>query len=48
MQGLQVFLTLDEAIRNGFTVYDRTPTGYIVRAKTSNGWALALVTPNYN
>jgi hypothetical protein len=45
MQGLQVFFTLEDAIRNGFSVYDRTPTGYIVHAKTSNGWALALVQP---
>jgi hypothetical protein len=48
MQGLQVFLTLEDAIRNGFSVYDRTQSGYIVQAKTSNGWAFALVVPKYN
>jgi hypothetical protein len=38
-----VFHSLAEAIRAGFQVYDRTGTGYLVRTRTSGGWALALV-----
>ena len=38
-----VFYSLLEAINAGFEVYDRTPTGYLVRTKTNAGWALALV-----
>jgi hypothetical protein len=42
MQGLLVFKSLAEAIRAGFHVYDRTGDGYLVRARTANGWAFAL------
>lgn len=38
-----VFHSLVEAINAGYEVYDRTPTGYLVRIRTSAGWALALV-----
>jgi len=41
--GMLVFQTLAEARRAGFEVVDRTPTGYVVRAKTATGWVLALV-----
>lgn len=41
--GLLVFLSLAEAIRAGYQVYDRTSTGYVVRMRTPDGWALALV-----
>ena len=44
MAGLMIFKTLSDAVRNGFEIYDRTSDGYIVRARTANGWALALVT----
>lgn len=43
MQGLTVFETLAQALNAGFTVYDRTPRGYLVRSRTQAGWALAIV-----
>jgi hypothetical protein len=43
MTGLIVFRSLAEALRAGFEVYDRTPSGYVVRTRTEAGWALALV-----
>jgi hypothetical protein len=43
MQGILCFPTIEEAIRAGFTLYDRTPQGYIVRQLTPAGWALAIV-----
>jgi hypothetical protein len=44
MPGIQVFKTLADALRAGFTVYDRTADGYLVRMRTANGWAMAIVT----
>lgn len=38
-----VFTSLEEAIKAGFQVYDKTDTGYLVRTKTSAGYALAIV-----
>lgn len=43
MQGITVFRTLADAIRAGYTVYDKTPTGYLVRIRTNNVWQLAVV-----
>ena len=43
MAGLLVFKSLADALRAGFQVYDRTSEGYLVRTKTTNGWAMALV-----
>jgi hypothetical protein len=43
MAGLLVFQTLAEAIRNGFSVYDRTADGYLVRKRGDAGWMIALV-----
>jgi hypothetical protein len=43
MQGILTFPSLAEAIRAGFQVYDRTPDGYLVRTRTSSGWAAAVV-----
>jgi hypothetical protein len=40
---MTVFATLAEAKRAGFEVYERTAEGYLVRAKTTKGWVLALV-----
>jgi hypothetical protein len=45
MQGLTTFPTLAQAIHAGYHVYDRTPTGYLMRTRTASGWALALVEP---
>jgi hypothetical protein len=42
-RGIVVFPSLVEALRNGFQVYDRTADGYVVRTRTSAGWAMALV-----
>jgi hypothetical protein len=43
MQGLLDFPSLEQAIRAGFKLYDRTPWGYIMRGETPGGWALAIV-----
>lgn len=45
MQGLTVFRNLHEALNAGYYVYDRTPTGYVMRLHTAAGWALAIVEP---
>lgn len=42
-QGLLVFHSLEEALKAGWSIYDRTPTGYLVRIRTEAGWALAIV-----
>jgi len=42
-----IFKSLTDALRAGFEIYDCNDKGYIVRARTQTGWALALVlTPN--
>jgi hypothetical protein len=41
--GMLVFRSLDEAARAGFQIYDRTSTGYLVRATIGGRWQLALV-----
>ncbi len=46
MAGLMVFKSLADALRAGFQIYDRTSDGYLVRTRTDNGWAMALVTTN--
>ncbi len=43
MQGILTFASLQEAMRSGFTLYDRTAWGYVVRGVTPNGYALAIV-----
>lgn len=43
MSGLVVFHSIAEAQRAGYEVCDRTPEGYLVRTRTSRGWALAIV-----
>jgi hypothetical protein len=43
MAGIMVFSSVSEALRGGFQVYDRTSYGYLVRTRTSGGWALAVV-----
>lgn len=45
MQGLTTFPTLAKALDAGYHVYDRTPNGYLMRTRTSAGWALAIVEP---
>jgi hypothetical protein len=44
MSGLMVFKSLADALRAGFQIYDRTQDGYLVRTRTANGWAMAIVT----
>ncbi len=44
MAGLLVFKSLADALRAGFQIYDRTQDGYLVRTRTSSGWAMAIVT----
>jgi hypothetical protein len=43
MKGVVVFRSLTEAVRYGFEPYAKTDDGYLVRTRTSAGWALALV-----
>ncbi|HXP93984.1 MAG TPA: hypothetical protein VN905_10990 [Candidatus Binatia bacterium] len=43
MAGILVFRSLVDAINAGFQIFDRTRDGYLVRARTVNGWAMALV-----
>ena len=38
-----IFHSVDEALRAGYQIYDRSESGYLARTKTSRGWALALV-----
>ncbi|MGP6159123.1 MAG: hypothetical protein ACLPYS_16715 [Vulcanimicrobiaceae bacterium] len=45
MAGLMVFDSLAAALRAGFQIYDRTQDGYLVRTRTAQGWAMALVSP---
>lgn len=43
MAGVLVFRSLSEALRAGYHVYERTPSGYLVRTRTEKGWAMAVV-----
>ena len=43
MTGLTVFTSLNAALRAGYHIYDRSATGYVVRIRTSRGFALAIV-----
>jgi hypothetical protein len=43
MLGIMVFKSLEEALRAGFQVYERTADGYLVRTRIEGNWALALV-----
>jgi hypothetical protein len=40
--GILSFFSVDEAPRAGFEVYDRADTGYLVRFRTTAGWALGI------
>jgi hypothetical protein len=43
MAGMMVFSTLGAALRAGYHVFDRIPEGYLVRTRTTKGYALAIV-----
>ena len=43
MQGIRIFASLDEARRQGFTVFEKVEDGYIVRRDEGGKFALALV-----
>ena len=43
MRGIMTFRSLAEALRAGYHMYDRTDNAYLVRTRTKNGFALALV-----
>jgi hypothetical protein len=43
MAGLVVFNSLSDALREGFQVYSNTQEGYLVRRRTPQGWAMAVV-----
>jgi hypothetical protein len=40
---MTIFKTVADALRAGFSVYDRTEYGFLVRIRLSSGWALAIV-----
>ena len=40
---MQIFTSLTQAIAAGYSVYERTHDGYLVRTKIGNRFALALV-----
>ena len=41
-QGILVFNSLADAVRNGFQPYEKTGDGYLVRRHTAAGLALAI------
>ena len=41
-QGILIFNSLADAVRNGFQPYERTGDGYLVRRHTVAGLALAI------
>lgn len=43
MAGVVVFKRLSDALQFGYSVYDRTPNGYLLRMRTASGWAMAIV-----
>jgi hypothetical protein len=43
MHGITTFDSIQAALRAGYQVYDRSADGYLVRTRTSAGWALARV-----
>jgi hypothetical protein len=43
MRGIFVFSSLEQALRAGYAVHERTSEGFSVRIRTPNGWALAVV-----
>jgi len=43
MNGIMVFSTLVAALNAGYSVYERTATGYLMRTRTDHGFALAIV-----
>jgi hypothetical protein len=44
MHGIRTFRTLVDALRAGYCVHERTDGGYLVRTRSANGWAIAIVT----
>jgi hypothetical protein len=40
---MTIFHSLSDALRAGFQVEDRAPNGYVVRIRTQQGWARAIV-----
>jgi fructosamine-3-kinase len=42
---MKMFESLNEAIRQGYELYDRLPAGYLVRTALYDRWAFALVVP---
>ena len=43
MSGVMIFESMEAAERAGFEICDRYSEGYVVRVKTANGYAMALV-----
>jgi hypothetical protein len=43
MPGIVVFHSLRDALKAGYHVYDRTERAILVRTRTRQGWAMAMV-----
>ena len=43
MPGMVIFRSLQEALHAGYQICERTPTGYLARIRTPNGWAMAVI-----
>jgi hypothetical protein len=43
MPGIVVFHSLRDALKAGYHVYDRTDDAILVRTRTRQGWAMAIV-----
>jgi hypothetical protein len=46
VNGMIVFSSLIAALNAGFSVYERTAYGYLMRTRTERGFALAIVDLN--
>lgn len=43
MAGVTVFRSMAEAVRAGYQQHQNIDIGYLVRTRTTRGWALAIV-----
>ncbi|MDB5039725.1 MAG: hypothetical protein JWN27_451 [Candidatus Eremiobacteraeota bacterium] len=43
MPGIVLFHSLRDALNAGYHVYDRTERAILVRTRTRQGWAMAMV-----
>jgi hypothetical protein len=43
MAGIIKFKSVRAALAAGYAIYDHTENGYLVRTRTKDGWAMAIV-----